>query len=136
MLAGERLHFNLSHSGPFALCGVGDAPLGVDIEAIRPRRPALPRYIMSDREFRWYEAQGGRWEDFYTLWTLKESICKYTGQGLDRAARRIEAPLLAPGECARWQGLWLRAYGGPDWRAACCGEAEPGTLMWLSEEPV
>ena len=43
------LYFNLSHSGPFALLGVSDAPLGVDVERVKPRRAGLPRYALSDR---------------------------------------------------------------------------------------
>ena len=32
-----ELHFNVSHSGGLALCGAGEAPLGVDVEVLRPR---------------------------------------------------------------------------------------------------
>ena len=35
-----ELHFNVSHSGGLALCGAGEAPLGVDVEVLRPRRPS------------------------------------------------------------------------------------------------
>ena len=61
------LHFNLSHSGGLALCGVGTAPLGVDIEVIRPRRAGLARYICSPEEYAWYERLGGDWESLYTI---------------------------------------------------------------------
>ena len=127
------LHFNLSHSGPLVLCGIAPAPIGVDVERIRPRRPGLPRYALSEEEFFWYQSRGSRWEDFYALWTLKESRIKYTGQGLDRAARSIRVPLLSPGESAALDGLRFRSYGGEDWRAACCGEEEPPDVLLCSD---
>ena len=64
------LHFNVSHSGGLALCGAGSAPLGVDIEEVRPRRSGLARYICSPAEYAWYEELGGDWESLYTIWTL------------------------------------------------------------------
>ena len=128
VLADSALHFNLSHSGPFALCGVGDHPLGVDVERIKPRRPGLPRYVLSDTEWDWFTARGSRWEDFYTLWTLKESYVKYTGRGLDCAPRSIVVPLLSPGQSGTQAGLWFCAWGGEGWRAACCGEEVPSSL--------
>ena len=71
-----RLHFSLSHSGDLALCALGKKALGADIEVVRPRSAGLPRYALSGREYVWYEMRGSRWEDFYTLWTLKEARVK------------------------------------------------------------
>lgn len=135
VLERAPFHFNISHSGSFALCGVGDAPLGVDVESIRPRRAGLPRYVLSDIEFDWFTSCGSRWEDFYTLWTLKESRVKYTGQGLDCAARSIPVPLLSPGESACMDGLWFRAFAGPGWRGACCAEERPPELVDYNSLP-
>ena len=36
-------HFNLSHSGPLALCVLDDAPAGADIQVVKRWRPTLPR---------------------------------------------------------------------------------------------
>ena len=136
VLKGSALHFSISHSGPFALCGVGSTPLGVDVERIKPRRPNLPRYALSEEEFQWFLDRGSRWEDFYTLWTLKESLVKYTGQGLNCAPRSITVPLLEPGACAWKDGQYFRVWGGEGWRAACCGEepAERACLEQLRSE--
>ena len=82
-----ELHFNVSHSGGLALCGAGEAPLGVDVEVLRPRRPGLERYVCSETESAWLEQQGGDWGTFYTLWTLKEARVKCTGEGLRRPPR-------------------------------------------------
>ena len=117
----RALRFNLSHSGPLALCGVGAAPLGVDLEVLRPRREGLARYALSEAEYDFFRQQGGDWGAFYTLWTLKEAKVKCTGRGLRQLARTIAVPLLRPGERGELDGLVFRAYAGAGWRgAACC----------------
>ena len=115
-----EIHFNLSHSGPLALCAVGDAPVGADVEVIRPRWEGLPRRVLSEGEYRWFAGRGSRWADFYTLWTLKEARLKYEGTGLNRAPRTVAVPLLGPGEEGTLEGLSLRSYGGTDWRGGLC----------------
>lgn len=121
------LHFNLSHSRGLSLCGVGTAPMGVDVEAVRPRRPGLPGHVFSEKEYAWFRERGGDWGSFYTLWTLKEARVKCTGIGLRQGPRSIAVPLLAPGEEGTLDGLAFRAYAGEGWRAAACcgGEEEP-----------
>ena len=114
------LHFNLSHSGDLALCGVGAAPLGVDIEVIRPRRAGLARYICSPEEYAWYEELGGDWESLYTIWTLKEARVKCTGEGLRQRPETIAVPRLGPGQTGELEGLIFRSYAGNGWRGAVC----------------
>lgn len=116
-----EIHFNLSHSGGLALCALGERELGVDIELVRNRTIGLPRYALSDAEYRWYAARGSHWEDFYTLWTLKESRVKCTGAGIfQKPVREISVPLLEPGESARWEGFRFLALAGENWRGAVC----------------
>ena len=127
-----HLHFNVSHSGGLALCGAGAAPLGVDLEAVRPRRAGLARYICSPEEYAWYEQLGGDWESLYTIWTLKEARVKCTGEGLRRLPNTIAVPRIAPGQVGERDGLIFRAYAGDGWRgAACCLPPEiPPETVW------
>ena len=98
--------------------------MGADVERVRPRSAGLPRYVCSAGELAWFEGRGERWEDFYTLWTLKEARVKYTGTGLTLPPRDIAVPLLDPGQHACLDGLIFTAYAGEGWRAAlCAGEA-------------
>lgn len=116
-----HLHFSVSRSGPLALCALGEAPLGADIERVRARSVGLPRYALGDGEFTWFRDRGSRWEDFYTLWTLKEARVKCTGEGIFKLpAREVSVPLIGPGEEADWEGFSFSALSGEGWRGALC----------------
>ena len=90
--------FSLSHAGGMALCAVSDGPVGCDIELVRdapfdiaPRVfcPGERVYLLAARD----EADARR--RFFTLWTLKESYMKMTGEGLGLAPERLEIRLPA-----------------------------------------
>ena len=109
--------FSLSHSGGIALCALSSAPVGVDVELVRPRRAGLPAYVLSPEELARFD---GTWEDFYRLWTLKESWCK-----------REDIPLFPPRDVPAPPPCPHESYAGEDWRAAvCCGDAPPGGILW------
>ena len=112
--------FNLSHSHGWALCAVSEKAVGCDIEVVRPRRPGLPRHVLSGAECAWFEERGSRWEDFFTLWTLKEARVKCTGEGLVLPARDIAVPPITPGETAELDGFTFTALEGGGWRGAVC----------------
>lgn len=103
------LYFNLSHSGQWAMCALSDAPVGVDIEVVRPRRGNLPAYVFKGADYGRYLALGGDWSAFYILWTEVESIVKYTGEGL-KAYRRAALP----------EDCVITNLSGEGWRAALC----------------
>lgn len=110
-------HFSLSHSGALALCALADCPVGADIEVVRPRSTGLPAYVFKGAEYDRFLALGGDWDAFYTLWTEKESILKYTGEGL-KALRRAALPA----------GCVLTGLSGAGWRGAVCGHE--GTVFF------
>jgi 4'-phosphopantetheinyl transferase len=107
MVAGLDLAFNLSHSGPLAVCAIAErgdvgsrgtsrtesrrqpGRIGVDIEAIRPVDDAdgIVRRFFAMPELAEYERFDGdaRRVAFFRLWTLKEAFVKATGDGLLRS---------------------------------------------------
>ena len=103
-------HFNLSHSGEFALCALSDAAVGADLEIVRPRKEGLSGYTFKGEEYGRYLALGGDWNAFYILWTEVESAIKYTGEGL-KAWRRAGIPA----------GCVLTNLSGDGWKGAVCG---------------
>ena len=126
-------HFNLSHSGSFALCALDDAPIGADIQIVKDSwREGLPKRVCSPAELAWLEGQSDRWSAFALLWALKEARGKYHGTGLSAGVREISVPLPADGQSVyRHEGLWFGIYEGDGWKAAVCGEHRPPEkLIW------
>lgn len=70
-------HFNLSHSGGWAVCAVSSVPVGVDLQEIRPVRPALLRRLTPSERA---QLAGKPLDAFFDLWTLKEAAAKCTGR--------------------------------------------------------
>lgn len=113
--------FSLSHSGGIALCALSEGPVGVDVELVRPRRPGLIARCLSPEELARFD---GSWEDFYRLWTLKESWCKMR-----------DVPLWPPRQAPAPPPCPHGSYAGPDWRGAvCCAGAAPARILWLAPE--
>jgi phosphopantetheine--protein transferase-like protein len=90
--AAHALDFNLSHSGDWLACAVtAGAPVGVDIEACKPKRDVmtLARRFFREEEVASLEScdSAGQRDQFYDFWTLKESAVKARGgvlvSGLD-----------------------------------------------------
>ncbi|MDD4715677.1 MAG: 4'-phosphopantetheinyl transferase superfamily protein [Oscillospiraceae bacterium] len=130
------LFFNLSHSGPFAFCGLGTGPLGVDIEQMRPCRAGLPRRVMSSREYEAYSSCADQRERFFSLWTLKESYCKCTGEGLAVPLRESEFLFSKDGKITSSRKDYrFRSYAGANWRAAACalGACPPREIIWVPD---
>lgn len=105
-------HYNLSHSGEYAALAISDAPVGIDIQQMRPYRDSLVKRFFSAEEAAAYEelvhgrahgrsmplsgsdaagvgrnmAAGQLFRDgeslFYTLWCRKEAYGKLLGTGL------------------------------------------------------
>lgn len=92
--------------------------MGVDVELVRPRRAGLPAYVLSPAELARFD---GGWEDFYRLWTLKESWCK-----------REDAPLFPPRQVETPPPCPHGSWAGGDWRGAvCCSGPPPGEIRWV-----
>lgn len=78
------IHFSVSHSGNWVVCAVGENPVGIDVEKIKPIDLKIARRFFSREEY--FELmklpRERRVEFFYTIWTLKESYIKAEGKGL------------------------------------------------------
>lgn len=79
-LTNHQLHFNISHAGQYVICAISDHPVGIDIEQKQHRNYSLFQSVWTEREKEIFGAD--RMEDFYYLWTAKESYVKWLGTGL------------------------------------------------------
>jgi 4'-phosphopantetheinyl transferase len=91
-LAGDELHFNLSHSGDVGLVAVSrERAVGVDVERIDPRRDVL---ALAERAL---GAEGAasvraapaadRAAVFHRAWARREAVAKCAGTGLSTPPR-------------------------------------------------
>ncbi|MBI5609151.1 MAG: 4'-phosphopantetheinyl transferase superfamily protein [Deltaproteobacteria bacterium] len=102
------LAFNSSHSGDWALLGLGPVPaLGVDLEVQRPRRQLsdLTSYCLCDREVLLWNSIPNEEQllTFYCIWTAKEAALKAWGRGIDQLQQVALDHLLRPAQ-ARLSG--------------------------------
>ena len=81
------LRFNLSHSGNFVLCAVSEEEIGADIEALRPVSPKLPARVCTEEEIKFI---GNNDRLFLQVWTAKEALAKFYGEGLRRDLRQLQ----------------------------------------------
>jgi 4'-phosphopantetheinyl transferase len=74
------LNWSVTHK-PSLVAGVaGPAPLGIDIEPVRPRTPKLFSKIAGPQE--WALGKEDEWHLFYRFWTAKEAVLKALGIGM------------------------------------------------------
>lgn len=112
-------HFNLSHSGDFVVCAVGPVPLGADIEHLDHGDPKLAKHFFTDRETDWIMREEPVRDRFIRLWTMKESYCKKTGQGLSLSLSAFE---IIPDEGVCPPASVFAEYALPDHHVAVCAE--------------
>ncbi len=127
------VHFNLSHSGSWAVCALADSAVGVDVERVKPHSETLIRQVCTPGEL----ARLRTPEDFCHLWTVKESFLKYLGVGLTVSPRRVEvdaarAALTLDGAP---QAVYLRKYPLEGYALTVCAQGpdfapEPVTLPY------
>lgn len=136
--AGDRLlHFNLSHAGEWALVAIAPAPVGVDLESLRPlsNLERLITHCLSPQEQHHLSnlSTPEKKLAFLQLWTCKEACIKAVGKGLSIPLAEVEVnslklyldwmnltrspcPARATRQCDRW---WLQLFSpGADHIAA------------------
>ncbi len=128
------LHFNLSHSGAWALVAMHrEFELGVDIEVHAPSGDldSLARSVFSPGEWQDWQAlpPSQRVAALFDAWTRKEACIKALGTGLQTAPETVHVGVGRPdegewapatGPSVRWMDLRLPA---PQAHSAC--------LAWL-----
>jgi 4'-phosphopantetheinyl transferase len=95
-------HFNVSHSGCWALIGFsGSRDIGVDIEFMRAAGDELDlaRLFFSAAEYHSLEglAKGVLLQSFYKIWTCKEAVLKAIGAGITEHLKDFSVELTENG---------------------------------------
>lgn len=78
----ENIHFNISHSGNFVACAVGDKPVGIDIERISKFNEKVAKYVFWDDEIQNIMRSSEPDVEFTKMWSKKEACVKLSGVGI------------------------------------------------------
>ncbi len=86
------IHFNLSHCKQGVMCVVSDNPVGCDIEQVMEDvDDALLKHCCNAQEIAQITASPRPALAFTQLWTMKEAVLKFTGEGLTDDLPRLLA---------------------------------------------
>lgn len=84
-----ELHFSLSHCKEAVVCVLSRQPVGVDVESIGRYRDSVARYAMNDEELIQIQQAERPEVEFTRLWTMKESLLKLTGEGINDNMKEV-----------------------------------------------
>lgn len=85
----DSIHFNMSHAGNYVVCVVADSCVGIDIEGKRRISESVARRYFTQSERESIKTD----DDFFKLWTFKEALGKYSGQGIMSSIQTSEDDL-------------------------------------------
>lgn len=125
----EGIYFNLSHSHDYAVCVVSSQPVGCDIEKIERKTKAetVARRFFTDKEISYLMSQTEekRLQEFFRIWTMKESYLKMTGEGMSCELNRVEFVFGTEVEIYRDGqkcSCTMKEYEIPDYKLTVCGQ--------------
>ena len=130
--------FNISHSGEVACLGISDREIGVDVEKIKHFKDSLIDYVFAPQEqdmTKELATAGNDIDKVYTrLWTVKESIMKYSGKGITLGPKNIllraeNGKIKASSAACDCEALNLIPFEYDDYQITVCSEYEEFTLL-------
>lgn len=124
--AHGKAEFSISHGGNWAVLAADSHCVGVDIEPINAVNLTVADRVFTASELRWMQQEP--LIRFHILWTIKESIMKATGLGMQLDPAQFEVLPDNGASCIDGH-IWYTAWMLHDGCAiACASEKEIGTL--------
>lgn len=136
--SGDKVHFNVSHSGRYVACAVADVPVGIDIEAQGDNLDLLRSVaVPEEREEFARLPEEEREAVFCRMWTAKESYMKAVGLGMSIPPDSFRV-VGDGGITDRWiprlyRILELDAPEG--YRMSVCTAGDPGEVVLDTADP-
>ncbi len=93
--------FSLSHSGDYVVLAHSSAETGVDIEKVDEKYMDIMPQVFSEEEISYVNNDP---KCFYQIWTLKESLAKAVGEGLQMPLREVSVLAMLSGKSIRYKG--------------------------------
>lgn len=88
-LKDSDIHFNISNKDDYAIIGISDKPIGVDIEKFSYRPKMLDRYFTKE-EKEYILNSEDKEAEFTRMWVKKESYVKMIGKGLGFGLNNVD----------------------------------------------
>ncbi|MDO4647668.1 MAG: 4'-phosphopantetheinyl transferase superfamily protein [Eubacteriales bacterium] len=83
-------HYNISHSGKYVVCALGNQELGIDIQEHKNvNLPKLSERVLGKEEAEKLLKKPDALKLFFDQWALREAYIKWTGEGLSKDLRKI-----------------------------------------------
>jgi len=122
-------YWSLSHKPAYVAGVTANQPVGIDLEYIRPVKPALFKKVADDRE--WQLADATSETIFYRYWTAKEAVLKANGTGLrDMSQCKIDRIVDGTRITVSFRGkLWVVEHAFFDTHVAAV-TIEDQTVQW------
>ncbi len=146
LIGAPQVFFNLSHSGAWIVCAIGDREMGIDVEQVRDicGMPAIVARMFSPGEQRLImDLEGFEGLDkFFSLWTLKESFVKYLGRGFSLPFHTFSilerAGEYQVTEAGRENHCYFQSWDKPPGYkiALCCNERVSEEVLVILKEDV
>ena len=118
----DGICFNLSHSGDLVICVVGEKSVGCDIEKMKdaPKRVVERSFTDEEKEYLQNFSGDAYNQEFFRIWTKKESYLKMTGQGIRIALDTLEI-----------KNCYIQEYELPGYCITVCAEEQEfAELSW------
>ena len=114
--------FSLSHGGNWAVLATDSCPLGVDIEPMNAANLDVAQRVFTTDELRWMQIDPI--PRFHILWTIKESIMKATGLGMQLDPAQFDVLPIGGPNCIHGK-TWHTAWMLHDGCALACASLHP-----------
>ena len=100
-------YFNFSHCRNAVCCVLSNEEIGIDIEEIGIYKESLAEYICNENELDLIRQSEHRADEFYKLWTMKESVFKMLGSGITKEIKHILDTPYVNIESYRIDDIWM-----------------------------
>lgn len=122
---GCGIHFSMSHSDRGVCCGIADCNIGADIQDTDIKYDEIASLVMSEKEQEIIFASPVPQTEFARFWTLKESLLKFRGTGINDDLKNIDFSA-SSGEVFTYGGLKFHSRTNSSFCvSACTGTISP-----------
>ena len=128
-----QICFSLSHSGDYAICTIGNKPVGNDIELVKEGRLKVADRFFAKEELDWLydtEDPSEKTHRMFRLWTMKESFIKAIGRGMPLSLQDFAVHMEESGRARVRHSFDAKYYQMKEYReingycaAVCCQES-------------